>query len=55
MDLQKLNINWEVNVTSENVLKEIILNTIGNMNSYEIAFEYAYEESRAFVDLNETV
>ncbi|KAF2286443.1 hypothetical protein GH714_016959 [Hevea brasiliensis] len=50
----KLSAHWEVNITSEDVLKEISLNTTGSMNSEDTAFISADEESRASVDLEDT-
>uniref|UniRef100_A0A2C9UNX9 protein-serine/threonine phosphatase n=1 Tax=Manihot esculenta TaxID=3983 RepID=A0A2C9UNX9_MANES len=50
----KLSAHWKVNITSEDVLKEISLNTAGSMNSEDTAFISADEESRASVDLEET-
>ncbi|XP_027350460.1 probable protein phosphatase 2C 33 isoform X2 [Abrus precatorius] len=50
----KLNANWEVNVSGEEVLKEISINTAGGMNSEEAAFASADEESRVSVDAEET-
>ncbi|EEF47391.1 probable protein phosphatase 2C 33 [Ricinus communis] len=51
----KLSAHWEVNITSEDVLKEISLNTAGSMNSEDTTFVSADEESRASVDLDDTV
>ncbi|KAJ4721546.1 putative Protein phosphatase-2c [Melia azedarach] len=50
----KLSSHWEVNVTSDEVLREISLNTAGSINSEDTAFVSADEESRASVDLEET-
>ncbi|XVF30278.1 hypothetical protein REPUB_Repub16aG0042900 [Reevesia pubescens] len=50
----KLSAHWEVNISSEDVLREISLNTAGSMNSEDTAFVSADEESRASVDLEET-
>ncbi|XWS65173.1 hypothetical protein CRYUN_Cryun05aG0069400 [Craigia yunnanensis] len=50
----KLSANWEVNISSEDVLREISLKTAGSMNSEDTAFVSADEESRASVDLEET-
>ncbi|KAJ9176111.1 hypothetical protein P3X46_011458 [Hevea brasiliensis] len=50
----RLSAHWEVNITSEDVLKEISLNTTGSMNSEDTAFISADEESRASVDLEDT-
>lgn len=50
----KLTANWEVNINSEDVLKEISLNTPGSMNSEDTAFISADEESRPSFDLEET-
>lgn len=51
----KLSAHLEVNLTSEDVLKEISLNTAGSMNSEDISFVSADEESRASVDLDESL
>ncbi|KAJ0079341.1 hypothetical protein Patl1_24038 [Pistacia atlantica] len=50
----KLSSHWEVNITSEEVLREISLNTAGSLNSEDTAFVSADEESRASIDLEET-
>ncbi|XP_021282751.1 probable protein phosphatase 2C 33 [Herrania umbratica] len=50
----KLSAHWEVNISSEDVLREISLNTAGSMNTEDTAFVSADEESRASVDLEET-
>ena len=50
----KLSAHSEVNISSEDVLREISLNTAGSMNSEDTAFVLADEESRASVDLEET-
>ncbi|GMI65895.1 hypothetical protein like AT3G02750 [Hibiscus trionum] len=50
----KLSAHWDVNKSSEDVLREINLNTAGSMNSEDTAFLTADEESRASVDLDET-
>ncbi|XWS57270.1 hypothetical protein CRYUN_Cryun09bG0159600 [Craigia yunnanensis] len=50
----KLSAHWEVNISSEDVLRVISLNTAGSMNSEDTAFVSADEESRASVDLEET-
>ncbi|XWS58950.1 hypothetical protein CRYUN_Cryun08bG0078200 [Craigia yunnanensis] len=50
----KLSAHWEVNISSEDVLREISLNTAGSMNSEDTSFVSADEESRASVDLEET-
>lgn len=50
----KLSANWEVNVASGDVLREISLNTTGSMNSEDTPFISADEESRVSVDLEET-
>lgn len=49
----KLSAHWEVNITSEDVLREISLNTTGSMNSEDISFVSADEEPRVSVDLEE--
>ncbi|XWS42977.1 hypothetical protein CRYUN_Cryun16bG0060500 [Craigia yunnanensis] len=50
----KLSAHWEVNISSEDVLREISLNTAGSMNSEDTAFVSADEESSFSVDLEET-
>lgn len=50
----KLSAHWEVNITAEDVLKEISLNTTGSMNSEDQSFVSADEESRASIDLDDT-
>lgn len=50
----KLSAHWEVNISSEDVLREISLNTAGSVNSEETALISADEESRASVDLDVT-
>ncbi|KAI5555005.1 hypothetical protein POPTR_019G054200v4 [Populus trichocarpa] len=49
----KLTAHWEVNVASEDVLREISLNTTGSMNSEDTSFISADDESRASVDLED--
>ena len=49
----KLSAHWDVNITSEVVLKEISLNTAGSMNSEDTPFISADEESRVSIDLEE--
>ncbi|KAG6700494.1 hypothetical protein I3842_08G114700 [Carya illinoinensis] len=49
----KLSAHLEVNMTGEDVLKEISLNTAGSMNSEDTHFISAGEESRASIDLQE--
>ncbi|KAK9292435.1 hypothetical protein L1049_020406 [Liquidambar formosana] len=50
----KLSAHWEVNINSEDVLKEISLNTTGSMNSEDTSVIAHDEESRASIDLEET-
>ncbi|WCJ38852.1 Protein phosphatase 2C family protein [Euphorbia peplus] len=51
----KLSANWEANTNTDDVLKEISLNTAGSMNSEETtAFVSAEEDLRASGDLEET-
>ncbi|KAK8317427.1 hypothetical protein V6Z11_A13G106200 [Gossypium hirsutum] len=50
----KLSAHWEVNISSEDVLRGISLNTAGSVNSEETALISADEESRASVDLDVT-
>jgi hypothetical protein len=49
----KLTAHWEVNIASEDVLREISLNTTGSMNSEDTSFISADDESRASVDLED--
>ncbi|XP_044483394.1 probable protein phosphatase 2C 33 isoform X2 [Mangifera indica] len=49
----KLSTHWEVNITSEDVLREISLNTAGSLNSEDTPFVSADEESRPSIDLEE--
>lgn len=49
----RLSAHWEVSITSEDILKEISLNTAGSMNSEDTPFISADEESRASIDLEE--
>lgn len=49
----KLSAHWEVNITSEDVLKEISLTTAGSMNSEDTPFISVDEESRVSIDLEE--
>ena len=50
----KLSANWEGNITtSEDVLKEISLNTAGSMNSEDTNCASADEEPRASIDIGE--
>lgn len=50
----KLSAHWEVNLKSDDVLREISLNTTGNMISESTSFLTADEESRASIDVEET-
>ncbi|KAK6911746.1 PPM-type phosphatase-like domain [Dillenia turbinata] len=50
----KLSAHWEVNINSEDVLREISMNTPGSMNSEDTPFISADEESRTSFDLEET-
>ncbi|XP_021734367.1 probable protein phosphatase 2C 33 [Chenopodium quinoa] len=50
---QKLHAQWEVNAKSEEVLREISLNS-SSMNSEDTSFISADEDSRVSVDLEET-
>ncbi|KAL9429566.1 hypothetical protein AB3S75_031385 [Citrus x aurantiifolia] len=50
----KLSSHWEVNITSEEVLREISINTAGSINSEDASFVSADEEPRASADLEET-
>ncbi|KAG6647471.1 hypothetical protein I3843_07G079500 [Carya illinoinensis] len=49
----KLSAHWEVNIKSDDVLKEISLNTAGSVNSEDTPFISADEESRPSIDLDE--
>lgn len=50
----KLNAHWELNVSGEEVLKEISVNTAGSMNIEEAASASADEDSGVSVDAEET-
>lgn len=50
----KLSANWEVNITTEDVLKEISLNTPGSMNSEDSTFLSVDEELRPSIDVDES-
>lgn len=50
----KLSANWEVTITSEEVLKEISLNTSGSLNSDGTPFVSVDEDFRASIDIEET-
>lgn len=50
----KLSANWEVTITSEEVLKEISLNNSGSLNSDGTPFVYVDEDFRASIDIEET-
>ncbi|MBA0868273.1 hypothetical protein Goshw_011092, partial [Gossypium schwendimanii] len=50
----KLSAHWEVNISSEDVPREISLNTVGSVNSEETALISADKDSRASVDLDVT-
>ncbi|KAJ8753056.1 hypothetical protein K2173_011824 [Erythroxylum novogranatense] len=50
----KLSAQWEISVTSEDILREVSLNTTGSMNSEDAAFISADEESRTSVDRDDT-
>ncbi|KAL1552206.1 putative protein phosphatase 2C 33 [Salvia divinorum] len=49
----KLSAHWEVNVKSDDVLREVSLNT-SSMCSEDTSFLSPEEESRAFIDIEET-
>ncbi|WJX82833.1 putative protein phosphatase 2C 33 [Trifolium repens] len=49
----KLNTHWGLNVSGGEVLKEISVNAAGSMNSEDVAFVSADEESRVSVDAEE--
>lgn len=51
----KLSAHWEVNIKSDEVLREVSLNTANSLCSEDTAFLSAEEESRASVDIEETV
>lgn len=46
----KLSSHWEVNINSEEVLKEISFNTAGSLNSDDTAFVSVDEDFRASID-----
>ncbi|KAE8713326.1 putative protein phosphatase 2C 18 [Hibiscus syriacus] len=50
----KLSAHWEVNISSEDGFRKISLNTAGSVNSEEIAFISADNDSRTSVNLDET-
>ncbi|XAR48357.1 Phosphoprotein phosphatase [Bertholletia excelsa] len=50
----KLSAQWEVNIKSDEVLREISLNTTSSMNSEGTSFLSADEESRPSVDAEDT-
>lgn len=50
----KLSSHWEVNLNSEEVLKEISPNTAGSLNSDDTAFASVDEDFRASVDSGES-
>jgi len=49
-----LNTHWELNVSGEEILKEIGINPAGSMNIEEAASASADEDSRVSVDAEET-
>lgn len=51
----KLSAHWEVNIKSDEVLREVSLNTANSLCSEDTAFLSAEEESRGSVDIEETV
>ncbi|XP_073305300.1 probable protein phosphatase 2C 33 [Primulina huaijiensis] len=50
----KLSAHWEVNIKSDEVLREVSLNTAGCLCSEENSFVSADEEARASIDVDET-
>lgn len=50
----KLSAHWDVNMKSDDVLREISLNGTGSLNSESSSILNADEESRASVDVEET-
>ncbi|GAV61810.1 PP2C domain-containing protein, partial [Cephalotus follicularis] len=50
----KLSAHWEVNITSEDVLREISLNTGGSLTSEDTTYISADDESRASIDVEQT-
>lgn len=50
----KVRANWKVNLNSEDVLREISINTTGSMSPGETAFISAGEQPRASAELEET-
>lgn len=51
---QKLSAHWEVSIKSEDVLREVSLNTTGSLCSEDTPFFSADEESRASIDVEES-
>ncbi|KEH23400.1 catalytic/protein phosphatase type 2C [Medicago truncatula] len=49
----KLNTQWELNVSGDDVLKEISVNAAASMNSEDATFASADEESRVSIDTEE--
>lgn len=49
----KVSAHWKVNLNSEDLLREISINTMGGMSPGETAFVSAGEEPRAFTELEE--
>jgi len=49
----KLNTQWELNVSGDDVLNEISVNAAGSMNSEDATFASADEESRVSIDTEE--
>ncbi|KAL2526197.1 putative protein phosphatase 2C 33 [Abeliophyllum distichum] len=50
----KLSAHWEVNIKSDEALREVSLNTKGSMCSEDTSFLSADEEARASIDFEET-
>ncbi|KAK6137831.1 hypothetical protein DH2020_028434 [Rehmannia glutinosa] len=49
----KLSANWEVNIKSDEILREVSLNTMGSLCADDTSFVSADEEARASIDVDE--
>lgn len=50
----KLSAHWEINIKSDEVLREVSLNTANSLCSEDASFLSAEEESRTSIDIEET-
>lgn len=50
----KLSTHWEVNIKSDEILREVSLNSTGSLCTEDTSFLSAGEESRASIDFEET-